>query len=209
VIAGIILAAGASSRMGSPKALLDYRGETFLDRLIRVFSAVCDPLIVVLGYHAAAIRASAAGRARFVENPDPDRGQLSSLQAALEILPPDLDGFFFNPVDCPSAEPATLALLAQVIARRDPATLLVIPQFQGSHGHPVFAARPLIAEFLALPPTAQARQVVHGHKSETQYVDVDDPGVLADIDDIEAYRRLAGGVPLGPAIGPGPIGSSK
>ncbi len=52
VIAGIILAAGASSRMGSPKALLDYRGETFIQRLVRVLSAVCDPVIVVLGYHA-------------------------------------------------------------------------------------------------------------------------------------------------------------
>ena len=49
VIAGIILAAGASSRMGSPKALLDYRGETFVNRLVRVLSGVCDPVIVVLG----------------------------------------------------------------------------------------------------------------------------------------------------------------
>jgi molybdenum cofactor cytidylyltransferase len=195
VIAGIILAAGASSRMGSPKALLDYRGETFLDRLIRIFSDVCDPVIVVLGYHATAIQTAirpSVARAQFVINPDPDRGQLSSLQAALAIVPPDVDGFFFNPVDCPSAEPATLSLLTETIANRDPATLLVVPQFQGDHGHPVFAAQPLIAEFLALPPTAQARQVVHAHKSQTQYVDVEDPGILADIDDLEAYRRLAG-----------------
>jgi molybdenum cofactor cytidylyltransferase len=196
VIAGIILAAGASSRMGSPKALLDYRGETFLDRLIRVFSHICDPVIVVLGYHATAIqsgiRPRVTGRAQFVVNPDPDRGQLSSLQAALAVIPPDVDGFFFNPVDCPSAEPATLSLLTETILHRDPATLLVVPQFQCDHGHPVFAARPLIAEFLKLPPTAQARQVVHAHKSETQYVDVEDPGILADIDDLEAYRRLTG-----------------
>ena len=52
MIAGIILAAGASSRMGTPKALLEYRGETFVDRLVRVLGAVCDPVIVVLGYHA-------------------------------------------------------------------------------------------------------------------------------------------------------------
>ena len=55
-IAGIILAAGASSRMGSPKALLDYRGETFIARLARVLSGACSPVIVVLGYHAEAIR---------------------------------------------------------------------------------------------------------------------------------------------------------
>ena len=56
MIAGIILAAGASSRMGRPKALLDYRGETFLGRLIRVLGTSCDPVIVVLGYHADLIR---------------------------------------------------------------------------------------------------------------------------------------------------------
>ena len=83
VIAGIILAAGASSRMGTPKALLDYRGETFLDRLIRVLGAVCDPVIVVLGYHAEQIRAGVNGRVQFVVNPTPTRGQLSSLQTGL------------------------------------------------------------------------------------------------------------------------------
>jgi molybdenum cofactor cytidylyltransferase len=56
VIAGIILAAGASSRMGTPKALLDYRGETFVERLVRVLGENCKPVIVVLGYHAEAIQ---------------------------------------------------------------------------------------------------------------------------------------------------------
>ena len=190
--AGIILAAGASSRMGSPKALLEYRGETFVNRLIGVLGSSCDPVIVVLAHHAAAIRAQSDPRARFVENPDPDRGQLSSLQTALAVVPAEVEGFFFTPVDCPAAEPETVAFLSRAVGRRDPGVLLVVPQFQGKHGHPVFAARPLIAEFLALPATAQAREVVHAHKHETRYVDVDDPGILTDIDDIEAYRRLAG-----------------
>jgi molybdenum cofactor cytidylyltransferase len=194
VIAGIILAAGASSRMGSPKALLEYRGETFLNRLIRVLSQACDPVIVALAHHAAEIRAGSDPRARFVVNPDPDRGQLSSLQIALLEVPLHAGGFFFIPVDCPAAEPATVARLAEAAARRDPSTLLIVPQFQNRHGHPVFAAAPLIKEFLALPPTAQAREVVHAHKSATQYIDVDDPGILADIDDLEAYRRLAGAI---------------
>ncbi|HLX43086.1 MAG TPA: nucleotidyltransferase family protein [Bryobacteraceae bacterium] len=192
--AGIILAAGASSRMGSPKALLEYRGETFLNRLIRILSPSCDPVVVALAHHAALIRAQADPRAQFVVNPDPDRGQLSSLQTALAVIPANVDGFFFIPVDCPAAEPSTVSLLAEAVAHRDPATLVVVPQFQGKHGHPVFAAAPLIQEFLALPPTAQARQVVHAHKSATRYIDVDDPGILADIDDIEAYRRLAGAI---------------
>jgi len=193
VIAGIILAAGASRRMGSPKALLEYRGETFADRLIRVFSTACDPVIMVLGHHAETIRKTVRG-AHIVVNPDPERGQLSSLQTALAEVPADAEGFLFAPVDCPAMEPATLCQLVDVFRQRDPATVLVVPSYHGRHGHPICAAPSLIRELLALPPTAQAREVVHLHVAHTQYVDVDDPGILADIDNPEEYRRLVGGV---------------
>jgi molybdenum cofactor cytidylyltransferase len=192
VIAGIILAAGASRRMGSPKALLNYRGETFIDRLVRVISAACDPVIVVLGYHADAIRAQVRGQVRFVVNPDPERGQLSSLQSGLMVVPPESDGVLFTPVDSPAVEPKTVSRLAEAFARRDPATLLVIPRFNSKRGHPVCVSRSVIAELLALPPAGQAREVIRRHADRTQYVDVEDAGVLADIDDPEAYRRLAG-----------------
>jgi molybdenum cofactor cytidylyltransferase len=69
---------------------------------------------------------------------------------------------------------------------------LVIPRFQGRRGHPVCAARWLIPEFLALPVEAQAREIVHRHAAEACYVDVDDPGILRDVDDPEAYRSLGG-----------------
>lgn len=192
MIAGLILAAGASRRMGSPKALLDYRGETFIDRLIRIFSGVCEPVIVVLGHHAETIRAQTQGRAEFVNNPDPERGQLSSLQMALAVLPPEVEGFLFTPVDCPAVAAETVSQLVQTFAQRDGETLLVIPRHNGRHGHPVCATRSLIPEFLALPPTSQARELVRKYASQTQYVDVQDAGVLQDIDDPEAYRRLAG-----------------
>jgi molybdenum cofactor cytidylyltransferase len=80
--------------------------------------------------------------------------------------------------------------LAAAFARRDPQTLFVIPRCGGRRGHPVFAARPIASELLALPAEAQAREVVHRHVSQTLYVDVDDPGILADIDDPSAYREL-------------------
>src|SRR5205807_144871 len=124
----IILAAGASSRMGSPKALLEYRGETFINRLVRVLSDVCDPVIVALGHHARIIEAGTRGHARFVVNPDPDRGQLSSLQTALQALPAEAEAFLFVPVDCPSVEPETVALLLKAFADHGASTLLVIPR---------------------------------------------------------------------------------
>jgi molybdenum cofactor cytidylyltransferase len=195
VIAGIILAAGASSRMGSPKALLDYRGETFIQRLVRVLSPVCGRVIVVLGYHAAEIRPAIPGSAVITINPDPDRGQFSSLQTALTALPAEFDGFLFTPVDSPAVESETVERVADEFRRRDPATLLVIPRIQTSsgpkRGHPVFAARAIAEELLALPPTAMASEVIHGHIPQTIYVDVNDPGILTDIDDREAYRRLS------------------
>jgi molybdenum cofactor cytidylyltransferase len=184
--AGLILAAGESSRMGSAKALLEFRGETFLDRLIRCFSAYCSPVIVVLGHEPEVIRAGvrSAGNAVFVLNPDYSRGQFSSMQCGLRAVPEDAEGILFTPVDHPTIEPATVA---QLIAAGAP---IAIPQYLGRHGHPVLFTRALIPEFLALGPDAQARQVLHGHTSDIRYLDVADPGILDDIDDPDAYHRL-------------------
>jgi molybdenum cofactor cytidylyltransferase len=190
VIAAVILAAGASSRMGSPKALLDYRGETFLNRLVRVLGKECNPVITVLGYHADAIRAQTAGNVRFVVNPDPERGQLSSLQTGLAAVPDNVEGFLFTPVDSPALRETTLQQLVVKFQNKKPQTQFVIPRYEGQRGHPVFAAPSLLAEFLALPLTAQAKDIVHACVPRTEYVDVDDPGILADIDDRDAYRKL-------------------
>lgn len=192
MIAAVILAAGASRRMGSPKALLEYQGELFLNRLIRVLGEVCDPVVAVLGYHESAIRARATGRVRFVVNPDPARGQLSSLQTGLAAVPHDVEGFLFTPVDSPAVREETVARLVERFRARKPEIQFVIPRYQSKRGHPVFAAEPLLDQFLSLPLTAQAKDLVHAHVPRTEYVDVDDPGILADIDDPAAYEELAG-----------------
>ncbi len=190
MIAAIILAAGASQRMGTPKALLDLHGETFVARLTRVMGANCGSITVVLGNHADQIRPLVPNRARVVVNPDPDRGQLSSLQTALAEVPSEATGIAFIPVDCPAVSEATVSTLSEVFARRDPSTLFVIPRMDGKRGHPVFAARSVADEFLALAPTDKASEIVHRHIPATRYVDVNDPGIFADIDTPEAYRRL-------------------
>jgi molybdenum cofactor cytidylyltransferase len=195
VIAGVILAAGASSRMGGyPKALLEYQGETFVARLVRVLSTVCDPVIVVLGYHADRVHPIVPANARIGVNPSPERGQLSSLQTGLAELPEDVEGFIFVPVDCPAAAPETIAAVATAFRARDAKIQFVVPQYRGKHGHPVCASREIIREMLALPATAQARDVVHAHVPETLYIDVEDPGILTDIDNLERYKNLEKGV---------------
>jgi molybdenum cofactor cytidylyltransferase len=180
--------------MGTPKALLALAGETFLDRLIGVLGARCSPVIVVLGHEADSIRPRLRCPAVVVVNQEYRRGQLSSLQRGLAAVPPDADGVLFTPVDYPAVLPATVEALVDAFTAAA-GFLLAIPRFQGRRGHPVGCARALIPEFLALPGTAQARDVIHRHVDRTLYVDVDDPGILRDIDDPEAYRELIGAAP--------------
>ena len=188
-IAGLILSGGASRRMGVPKALLEFQGETFLDRLIRVLNMVCSPTTVVLGHGCEGIETGLA-RSRevlFRINPDPGRGMLSSLQCGLSAAA--ADAVIFTPVDYPSVQPSTIAQLARAFAlHRAPVT---IPVHDGQRGHPVCISRDVIAELLALPVSAQARDVIRAHRPLTYFVDVNDPGILADIDYPEDYRNLA------------------
>jgi len=190
-LAGLILAAGTSSRMGTPKPLLEWQGETFLDRLIGRLTPHCSPVIVVLGHQAAEVRdrARRAGEATFVINPGYRQGQLSSLQCGLRALPAEADAVLFTLVDLPAVEAATIARLAGQTPSLAPPGLL-IPRHQGRRGHPVGCSRELIAELLALPADSQAKVVVHRHLERACYVDVDDPGILRDVDDPEAYQAL-------------------
>ncbi len=190
-IAGLILAAGASRRMGSPKALLTIDGETFLDHLVAALEAHCAPVLVVLGFHADRIRAGIRRTAgvTFVTNPDPDRGMLSSLQCGLAEVPPAARAVLFTPVDYPRIAPGTVAALAAEFARH-PDAPVIVPTHEGRRGHPVLIHRDLAAEILALPPDAQARDVIRAHRPRTCNVPVDDPGILRDIDTPEEYAVL-------------------
>lgn len=190
--AGLILAAGESRRMGFPKALLEYRGETFLDRLMGLFAGRCSPVIVVLGAAADEIRARVARSATFVLNPDFQDGQTSSMQCGLRAVPPEAEGLLFTLVDHPAVAPETVDAL---LADPGPAGALVrVPRCGGRRGHPIWFSRRLIPEFLELSSrTGAARDVVRAHAEETAFLDLDDPGVLADIDSPEAYLALLGG----------------
>ena len=189
--AGLILAAGESRRMGTPKALLEYRGETFLDRLVRLFSARCVRVIVVLGSHAEEIRAGSRSECTFVVNTDYRTGQTSSMQCGLRAIPPEAEGVLFTLVDHPAVAEETLDRILPTLPDGR-GSLLRVPRFEGRRGHPIWFSSKLIPEFLAIPQTGAARDVVRAHAAETEFLDVEDAGILADIDDPAAYRMLTG-----------------
>ena len=186
-VAGIILAGGASRRMGSPKALLPFEGQTFLDRLIDNFAGACQQVVVVLGYQPEQIRAGVQSPAQFVVNEQHELGQTTSLQCGLRAVDHPVEAILFTPVDYPAVKTSTVRALVDSFEPQYP---FVIPRYGGRRGHPVLFSGILSFDFLRLPPDAAARDVVHAYASETRYVDVEDPGVVHDVDNPQDYAEL-------------------
>ncbi len=177
--------------MGRDKALLEYRGSTFLGHLISLFSPRVDPLIVVLGHHAETIRLTIQQRssAKVVVNQDYKKGMLTSLQAGIRALASDVGAAMFTLVDHPAVEESTLDRLIERF--RTGGLPLAIPCYGGRRGHPVIAACAILEEILQLHDDASAKTVVRAHRRETAFVEVDDPGVVLDIDRPGDYRAVA------------------
>ena len=184
-IAGVILAAGASSRMGQPKALLEYEGQTFVQRLARILDQLCGRVIVVVGFDAERVRAAVPSRAVVVENSQPELGMLSSLQCGLREAM-EADAVLFLPVDHGALRPTTIAAVAAESADAG----IVVPECQGRHGHPVRVCGSIVSELLSLPPTAQARDVIRRHRDITRYVSVDDPAAISGVNRPDDYRAI-------------------
>lgn len=193
MIAGLILAAGESSRMGTDKALLAYRGRTFVETLCATLrEAGLERIAVVLGHHAEEIRRAVnLEAAQVVTNPDYRHGQTSSLQAGLRALTSaDLEGIVLCLVDHPSISVEVIRTLLKNFQQTG--APLVVPTFGGRRGHPVLIGRPLFKELLDLGPESGANTVIRKHQEAAQFVEVEDSGILLDIDDPETYRRLGG-----------------
>jgi len=176
--------------MGTPKALLQFRGQTFLDGLIARLQTQCDPVIVVLGHDAGRIRSEIAWvsvrvAARVVVNSNYALGMLTSLQCGLRALPEQISHAVFTLVDHPDPSESTIAAVVNA-----PPSPVVIPRFQGKKGHPVRLSRTVIEELLALPSGAKPTDVLYRHVAATRFLDTDDPGVVDDIDDRAAYDEL-------------------
>lgn len=198
-LAGVVLAAGSSRRMGTPKAALALAGETFVARVHAALGAAgLEPLVVVTGEHHDAVAAAlpVGHGAQLVRNPAPEHGQLSSLKVALRALlagAPEVTGAVVALVDHPAVAADTVRALARAAAAGGAAIL--VPTHAGRRGHPVVFQRGVWDELLATPDDAGARAVVRRDPTRVAEILVADPGVLLDVDTPEALAALrAGGV---------------
>lgn len=205
---GVILAAGESTRMGRDKALLPWppsaagsattATDTFLSATIRLFFPHVDEVLVVAGKNEASVAPVVyANGASLVVNPEPERGQFSSLRIGLqEVLNRGRDAAMVTLVDRPPVQRETLETLAAAFVRATAhRKWAVIPQYQGQHGHPILLGREMLSAFLNAPETSNAREVEHAHQSEIEYVPVDDPLVALNVDTPEQYAALPSHLP--------------
>lgn len=197
MIPAVVLAAGRSSRMGRAKASLpiDDR-DTFLTRIVRTFlEAGVDDVVIVVGHEGESIASAFAAStlpARFVHNPDYDRGQLSSLVAGLSVVDrPGVIATLVTLVDVPLVGVDTVRTVVDCYRRTH--APIVRPTAGTQHGHPMLIDRSLFDLLRAGDPTLGAKPIVRAHASPTGDIAVDDEGAFTDIDTEEDYRRVLSG----------------
>lgn len=192
MITAIVLAAGVSSRMGTPKQLLIYQGRPLLRHVVEnLLKSQVDEIIVVLGHQGAEVAEALKGLpVRIIINQDYGSGQSTSVKAGLQALPAsegDLRGVLFFLGDQPFVKPETINLLIDHYRQQGG---IIAPYYQGTRGNPVLFDQKFFAEFQVLTGDVGAREIISRHPEDLKKVDVPDRGVLQDIDTPEDYRDL-------------------
>jgi molybdenum cofactor cytidylyltransferase len=190
VIAGVLLAAGRSQRMGQPKLLLPWHGEPLIRFVARqILHSGLDELIVVIGHRAEHLSAALDGLAlRIVRNDDFLDGQSTSLRAGIAALHPATVAALVLLADQPLLQPETIDTLIDLYRREQPP--IVVPRHAGQRGNPVLFDRRLFPELLAISGDQGARSVIQSHEHELRWLDTADGGILLDIDTPDAYSAL-------------------
>ncbi len=179
----IVTAAGSAQRFGGRKLLTPIEGEPLLDRTIRsLLDGGVSEVIVVVGRDDRPdlerdVNAMNDARVRPVENPAPERGMFSSIQEGAASA--SGDALLVLPGDMPYVRPETVRLVLDTWQLRRG---IVSPRYRGKRGHPVAMPAGFRDEIRATPVSATLHEVIKKHLDVRTDLDVDDPGVLRDVD---------------------------
>jgi molybdenum cofactor cytidylyltransferase len=192
-VCAVVLAAGSSSRMGEAKQLLPLADSTVLEQTLRNLNAAdVDGVVLVLGSSAETIRQRIADsptkNLRILVNPEYGRGMATSLRAGLAALDKNIDAALIVLADQPFIRPETFNQIVDQYRRSD--AQIVIPMFQGLRGNPVLLDRSVFHEVMALQGDMGCRAIFGNHLDGILKAEVDDVGVLLDIDSKDDYERL-------------------
>lgn len=189
MLTAVILAAGESKRMGSPKALLLYHDKTFLEHLLEITRhPKIGSQLIVLGAGAEAISKHVGLDPKMtVINPDWESGQLSSVKAAVKSIgSKPTDGVLLCLVDHPLITSSLVHELVETFHRTGKA--IIVPTFHGKRGHPVIFGSKLFPELLEAPEETGARSVVWKYASEVHEVPTGEEGIILNLNDPETFR---------------------
>ncbi len=189
-ISAIILAAGMSRRMGTPKQLLKVGETTLLGRVVEnVRRSRADEVVLVLGHAADAIRQHlSTDGIKVVINPNYSEGMGSSLRAGLSALKPDCAGALIVLADQPFVQPCTLDQLIEYHHQHKPQIL--IPMYKGFRGNPVLLDRSVFPELMQLTGDIGCRAIFGSHLEGIHKLPVEDAGILLDIDNSDDLEKL-------------------
>lgn len=191
-VAGLVLAAGRSTRMGTRNKLLEpVRGQPMLRHAVEAqLASVASPVIVVTGHEREEVAAALAGLdVTLVHNPDFASGLASSVRVGLAALPEAAAGVVVSLGDMPNVTPQVIDRLAQVFAEQGEARA-VVPTLLGQRGNPVLLARALFAEVAQLTGDQGARRLLDAAGEQIVEVPLDDPAIALDIDTPEALAAM-------------------
>ena len=189
MIAGVVPCAGASARMGKPKALLSIRGRTFVQAVVDTLrTGGCEPVLSIVPDTPVIAEAARATGAHVLTNPHPGEGPITSMRLALAELADSVEGVIYLAVDHPCVRAETIATLLD--AARSTDADLVIPTHEGQRGHPSFFRKSLFGELTDPTLDGGARTVVHKYLDSALLVEVPDPGIRLDIDTPAEYEAM-------------------